>query len=47
MADIVDSGHFCDFELHFFLNGGTSQISALAETKYRCYTKTSRTSFED
>ena len=41
---LVDSGHFLDFELNFILHGGTSQISAHVETKYRCYTKTS---FED
>ena len=48
MADIGRfRSFFFYFELHFFLNGGTSQISALAETKYRCYTKPFRTLFED
>ena len=39
--------HFLNIYLHFFVIGGTSQNSAYAETKYRCYTKTFHTSLED
>ena len=38
--------HFLNFDLHFFLNGGTSQNSAYAETKYRCNTKPFHTSLQ-
>ena len=37
---------FKNFDLNFFLNGATSQNSAYAETKYRCYAKTFHTSLE-
>ena len=39
--------HFLNFDLHFFPNGGTSQNSAYAEAKYKCYSKTFHTSLED
>ena len=47
MADIWDfSAIFLGFEPRFFLNGGTSQNSVIAEAKYRCNTKTFHSSLE-
>ena len=37
---------FLELEPHFFLNGGTSQNSAVANAKYRCYRKTFHSSLE-